>query len=896
MARARFNDAVYVSATFALLIALLHSHDAMGVSRDWIAADGDWSLATNWSPAGVPAGGDVVSIGFGDGVARSVAYDYTGPAVTLTSLGLDLTGSAENATTLTLADHNLRATNQYVGYNGNGAIEQSGGTNTVDSSLYLGFNASALGTYQLSGTGIVAIAGDQVIGNSGNGTFNVSGGALLSNTNGNIGLNASASGIVTVDGAGSQWTNTGVLAVGAFGSGTMTITGGGKVTSVNGRIGRETGASGTVLVDGPNSNWQMTGDLTVGGLGGGAGSLTIQDQAVVHAGNLLAINSLSMVSLNGGTLRFNTATGLNRLDYTAGTIQLAGDRNLKTDPMIAAIYGSTPNITTGKGLTIEGSGSIGSGMNPVESVAVTGGRLKVSSLKVGGDGYGILQITDGGALDVTAGAGTLFIAGNDAPYTGSVDVSGAGSMINSEVYLGVGGLLAGGSMTISSGAVVNCFNGGGIGGPINTSSVTVTDAGSTWNLVGSDLTVGGSAFGYGTLNVQDAGTVFVGNELRIYSASGSAVNVAGGTLRFDTIAGSAGLSGIHYMSGTIQLAGNRTIGADTTIQALYGASPSLLSGKGLTVEGTATLSSNLTINGGTFTADAIDGAGTLNFTSGNLAITGPVGVSVGGGYPLGTTVNLGSGSYLNVTSTLQISADGRLSNVGGNVVAGNVQIGVGGRWTVIDGTQSVGTGLENHGNLVLIETSIDGPVTSPAGSTVNVVDAVTFNHLFSGAGQFFGSGTATFNGGYNPGDSPAIVNFEGGVALGGNNVLTIELGGTTPGTQYDRLHVVGGLSLDGTLQVTLVDNFVPAAGNSFDILNWNSLSGTFSSVLLPALAAGKSWNTSLLYTSGILSITAALVPGDFDSDGDVDGADFVAWQTHFPTASGATLADGDSDG
>ncbi|MCC7083547.1 MAG: hypothetical protein IT427_00905, partial [Pirellulales bacterium] len=34
----------------------------------------------------------------------------------------------------------------------------------------------------------------------------------------------------------------------------------------------------------------------------------------------------------------------------------------------------------------------------------------------------------------------------------------------------------------------------------------------------------------------------------------------------------------------------------------------------------------------------------------------------------------------------------------------------------------------------------------------------------------------------------------------------------------------------------------------------------------------------------------------FDSDGDVDGADFVAWQTHFPTASGATLADGDSDG
>jgi hypothetical protein len=39
----------------------------------------------------------------------------------------------------------------------------------------------------------------------------------------------------------------------------------------------------------------------------------------------------------------------------------------------------------------------------------------------------------------------------------------------------------------------------------------------------------------------------------------------------------------------------------------------------------------------------------------------------------------------------------------------------------------------------------------------------------------------------------------------------------------------------------------------------------------------------------------SFVPGDFDSDGDVDGADFVAWQTNFPKESGATLAQGDAD-
>ena len=37
-------------------------------------------------------------------------------------------------------------------------------------------------------------------------------------------------------------------------------------------------------------------------------------------------------------------------------------------------------------------------------------------------------------------------------------------------------------------------------------------------------------------------------------------------------------------------------------------------------------------------------------------------------------------------------------------------------------------------------------------------------------------------------------------------------------------------------------------------------------------------------------------PGDFDGDQDVDGADFVVWQTHFPTTSGATVETGDADG
>ena len=53
------------------------------------------------------------------------------------------------------------------------------------------------------------------------------------------------------------------------------------------------------------------------------------------------------------------------------------------------------------------------------------------------------------------------------------------------------------------------------------------------------------------------------------------------------------------------------------------------------------------------------------------------------------------------------------------------------------------------------------------------------------------------------------------------------------------------------------------------------LSGTFSSLQLPALAGGLVWNTSQLYTTGVLSVG---LPGDFNFNGVVDAADYVVWR------------------
>jgi len=141
--------------------------------------------------------------------------------------------------------------------------------------------------------------------------------------------------------------------------------------------------------------------------------------------------------------------------------------------------------------------------------------------------------------------------------------------------------------------------------------------------------------------------------------------------------------------------------------------------------------------------------------------------------------------------------------------------------------------------------------------------------------------------------------------------LTMELAGTGVSANA-KLHVNGALSLGGTIAVNLTGGFTPSLGDSFDLLDWGTRSGTFASMQLPALAAPLAWSTSGLYTTGVLSvIDSNFLPGDLDRDGTVTAADISelmaalsdldAYQaTHGPGGSTLTpqqlLEVGDVDG
>jgi hypothetical protein len=113
---------------------------------------------------------------------------------------------------------------------------------------------------------------------------------------------------------------------------------------------------------------------------------------------------------------------------------------------------------------------------------------------------------------------------------------------------------------------------------------------------------------------------------------------------------------------------------------------------------------------------------------------------------------------------------------------------------------------------------------------------------------------------------------------GAAGALHMDLGGNLPGSGYDRLSVLGSAQLNGALEVGLINGYVPAVGTTFDLLDWGSLSGAFSSLDLPQIF-GRAWNTSSLYFNGQISLTsAAQLPGDYNNDGTVNAADYAIWR------------------
>lgn len=344
-------------------------------------------------------------------------------------------------------------------------------------------------------TGITS-ADDLAIGRTGIGALTIQDGGTLTNRQGTLGSDIGGNGTVVVsghDGAGnaSSWTNTDFLTVGGQGSGTLDILDGGVVTDSGGFVGDAAGSTGWVTVSGHGSWWNNLGDVVIGQSGDG-----------------------TLDVLAGG--RVSSASGyVGASPGSVGVVTVSGDDGLGN----ASTWTQQNDLNVG----YEGSGTL--------NVAHGGRVVTTGRINIGTYGQGEIAISDGAT--VSSHDAIVGVAGY-----GEALLTSAGSWTMTDqltVGLGAQGVLRieEGARVISNQGYVGA-NAGGDG------SVTVTGAGASWEMTGSNLTLGN--YGIGAMTIADGARVFARSGVYL----GMSDAAASGTL---TVSGTPGARGIVETSG-----------------------------------------------------------------------------------------------------------------------------------------------------------------------------------------------------------------------------------------------------------------------------------------------------------------------------------------------------------
>ncbi len=179
------------------------------------------------------------------------------------------------------------------------------------------------------------------------------------------------------------------------------------------------------------------------------------------------------------------------------------------------------------------------------------------------------------------------------------------------------------------------------------------------------------------------------------------------------------------------------------------------------------------------------------------------------------------------------------------------------------------------------------------------------NEVFVDGGTIGGSGTIVANvrlrtGLLDPGsDAEAVgrLSLERDLRLQGGATTRFELAGPLLGAR-DRIDVTGTVMLGGTLEIRLLNQFVPVAGDSFVLLTaTGGISGSFANEILPPLPGNLQWTIEVQANQVVARVEAGgptTCPEDINGDGQVDLGDLAVVLNNF--GGTGTHADGDVDG
>ena len=556
-----------------------------------------------------------------------------------------------------------------------------------------------------------------------------------------------------------------------------------------------------VVVSGAGSTWRLaplgtsgvsmnlsqhanaTSTLTVNQ----AGTVRIEGPANQNNSMVIGLNGRADATVSGAGSKVEFAANTNGVLHMGRNAGSQGSLTINNGGQLTGVWytGIGRDGATGS-LTVDGAGSLfrADGNNVV---AAAGGQF-VSSIDVARNGgTGTMNVRNGGRVEVLStlyrsGGGPGISVGRDAGSTGTLNISGANSVVQLQAasVLPGGGVLEAFNPTVTVGRLgtgtLNVTGGGKLlidGNAVSmptptTSRTTALRIGGTGDTnsggngtalvsgLGSEIAVRGSdAFLAVGLGTGANGSLTVADQAVVRSTI-FAVGRSGGTGMVNLNGGSV------YLSG--QQTGNNVAGASLSLGT--GGSNGVMTmsnGALLRVDNASgNVSSGVTIGG---SSNFLGGSGVLSMSSGSrIEVNGPAGLS-------GITVGRdGSGVLSMSASHIDVGATGAL------ILARN--LGSTGSMTMTNGStlnaQYVGVGR----NRLADGSTEDGGVASLVINSGSVINAGTLeigrNGYLGGIGTIVGN--VVNHGVFNPGNSPGTMIIDGGYTAGADGKLILEVG------------------------------------------------------------------------------------------------------------------------
>lgn len=559
--------------------------------------------------------------------------------------------------------------------------------------------------------------------------------------------------------------------------------------------------------------------LTLSGIVSGAAGLTKAGAGMLALSGANTYTGVTTIGAGVVDVRNNTALGT-----VAGATTVSAGATLRINGTGLAIA---------EPLTLNGTGMAGGGAlrNLANNNTVSGAVTLASAARINSDA-GLLTLSNtisGATMGLTVGgAGNTTISGVIGTTTGTLTKDGAGILTLSAVETYTG------ATSVSAGTLRL-----GIANAVNAASAVTVAAGATLDLNGFSDTIGSLAGG-GTVTSGVAGAVTLnaGGDNTSTAFSGVLQNGLGTLAVTKTGTGTWTLSGASTYTGLTTIsAGVIDAQSNTALGSTTGAT-TVTAGAALQVDGTGlAIAEPLTLNG----TGIANGGALRNLANAN---------TVSGAITLASATRIGSDA-----GTLTIS-----NNIGGATFALTV---AGAGNTTISGVIGTTTGTltkTGAGTLTLSGNNTYTGLTTVSAGTLLVNGTQGSSNVSVAGGTLGGSGTvgtitSTAAGGtVAPGSGPGILN-SGNVNLSaGGPTFSVELNGTTVGTQYDRLNVTGTVNLTGAALSGSV-GFAATDGMAFTIIandGADAVTGTFAGLAEGATTtlSGQTFKVSYIGGTG----------------------------------------------